>query len=125
MARGRFRGRAWRETRSFYLFIAPWLVGFVLLSVVPLALGFATSLTNYDGFNLDNLKFRGLGNYARILEDDDVLYSFSRTLVYMEQPPTGVLNLFQFPATNLAPPKWIIATTGAFSLSPCGRGWIE
>jgi multiple sugar transport system permease protein len=82
MARGRFQGRAWRETRSFYLFIAPWLIGFVLLSVVPLALGLATSLSNYDGFNLDNLKFRGLGNYARLLEDDDVVYSFGRTLAF-------------------------------------------
>src|SRR5437667_6530888 len=82
MTRGRFRGRAWRETSSFYLFIAPWLIGFVLLSLVPLALGLATSLTNYDGFNLDNLKFRGLGNYARVLEDDDVLHSFGRTLVF-------------------------------------------
>src|SRR5438552_12414203 len=82
MARRPHRGRAWRETRSFYLFIAPWLIGFVLLSVVPLALGFATSLTNYDGFNLDNLKFRGLANYARILDDDDDVYSFGRTLVF-------------------------------------------
>jgi multiple sugar transport system permease protein len=80
--RGRFSGRAWRETRSFYLFIAPWLIGFVALSLIPLVLGLATSLTNYDGFNLDNLKFRGLANYARILEDDDVFYSFGRTLLY-------------------------------------------
>jgi multiple sugar transport system permease protein len=77
-----FSGRAWRETRSFYLFIAPWLIGFVALSLVPLALGFATSLTNYDGFNLDNLKFRGFANYERILEDDDVVYSLGRTLLY-------------------------------------------
>jgi multiple sugar transport system permease protein len=31
---------------------------------------------------LDNLKFRGLANYARILEDDDVVYSFGRTIFY-------------------------------------------
>src|SRR5437762_96333 len=80
--RGRFSGRAWRETRSFYLFIAPWLIGFVALNLIPLVLGFVTSLTNYDGFNLDNLKFRGFANYARILEDDDVFYSFGRTLIY-------------------------------------------
>jgi multiple sugar transport system permease protein len=80
--RGRFDGRAWRETRSFYLFIAPWLIGFVALNLLPLVLGLVTSLTNYDGFNLDNLKFRGLANYSRVLEDDDVLYSFGRTLIY-------------------------------------------
>lgn len=91
--RGRFSGRAWRETRSFYLFIAPWLIGFIVLTLVPLALGFATSLTNYDGFNLDNLKFRGLGNYARVLEDDDVLYSFGRTLMYtLASVPLGIVT---------------------------------
>jgi multiple sugar transport system permease protein len=82
--RGRTRtgGRARREARSFYLFVAPWLVGFIALGVVPLALGLATSFTNYDGFNLDNLKFKGLDNYARAFGDADVAYSFGRTLLF-------------------------------------------
>jgi len=88
----RFRGRAWHETVSFYLFVSPWLIGFVALSVFPLILGFATSFTNYDGFNIDNLKFRGLGNYARVLEDDDVLYSMGRTLVFTAlNVPLGII----------------------------------
>ena len=69
MPRRRFQGRAWRETVSFYLFISPWLLGFLALSVVPLALGFAASLTNYDGYNLDSLRFRGFDNYLRALDD--------------------------------------------------------
>ncbi len=87
-----FRGRAWRETRSFYLFIAPWLLGFLALQLFPLVLGFATSLTNYDGFNLDNLKFKGLDNYWRAFQDDDVLYSFGRTLFFTAlNVPLGIV----------------------------------
>ena len=78
----RFRSRAWRETVSFYLFIGPWLIGFLALGVLPLVFGLVISLTNYDGFNLDNLKFRGLDNYTRVLDDPEVLHSLSRTLVF-------------------------------------------
>jgi multiple sugar transport system permease protein len=68
-SRRRFQGRAWRDTVSFYLFISPWLLGFLGLSVIPLALGLAASLTNYDGYNLDSLRFRGLDNYTRAFDD--------------------------------------------------------
>jgi multiple sugar transport system permease protein len=78
----RFQGRAWRDTVSFYLFISPWLIGFLALTVVPLALGFAASLTNYDGYNLDNLRFRGLGNYTRVFDDPDVWHALGRTFVF-------------------------------------------
>src|SRR3712207_8755008 len=32
------------------------------------ALGLGASLTNYDGYNLDSLRFRGLGNYTRVFD---------------------------------------------------------
>src|SRR5947209_1488792 len=78
----RFRGRAWRETRSFYLFVAPWLIGFVVLSVFPLVLGLATSFTNYDGFNLDHVKFLGLTNYLRAASDGEAIVALSRTVYF-------------------------------------------
>jgi multiple sugar transport system permease protein len=80
--RRRFQGRAWRDTVSFYLFISPWLLGFLGLSVIPLALGLGASLTNYDGYNLDNLRFRGLGNYTRVFDDPDVWHALWRTFVF-------------------------------------------
>ena len=80
--RRRFQGRAWRDTVSFYLFISPWLLGFLGLSVIPLALGLGASLTNYDGYNLDNLRFRGLGNYTRVFDDPDVWHALWRTFIF-------------------------------------------
>jgi len=80
--RQRMSARMRRRTITFYAFIAPWLIGFIFLSIVPLALGFLTSLTNYDGLNLATIKFVGLGNYAHAFEDPDVRYSMGRTILW-------------------------------------------
>lgn len=84
--------RKQRRTVAFYLFISPWLLGFVLLGVIPLVLGLMTSFTNYDGLNLDNLKIVGVGNYERAFQDPDVVFSLKRTIVW------GLANL----------PTWLI-----------------
>ncbi len=76
------RRRRARRTLAFYAFIAPWLLGFVVLTVVPLILGFLTSLTNYDGLNLASLRFLGLANYRRILSDADARFALGRTLLW-------------------------------------------
>lgn len=76
-----------RRTLTFYLFVSPWLIGFVLLGIFPLLVGLLTSLTNYDGLNLATLKFVGLDNYARAFEDRDVSFSIVRTMLW------GLANL--------------------------------
>lgn len=68
--RARRSARSRREAISFYLFISPWLLGFILLTVFPLVLGFLTSLSNYDGLNLATVRFVGPKNYARALSKD-------------------------------------------------------
>jgi len=76
-----------RRTLTFYLFVSPWLIGFVLLGIFPLLVGLLTSFTNYDGLNLDTVKFVGLGNYERAFEDPDVSFSLVRTILW------GLANL--------------------------------
>ncbi len=83
----RSMNRLQRRTLSFYMFVSPWLIGFVLLGLFPLVLGILTSLTNYDGLNMLNLKFVGLGNYARAFQDPDVPFSLNRTILW------GLINL--------------------------------
>jgi multiple sugar transport system permease protein len=82
VARRRKSSRVRQRTTAFYLFIAPWLIGFLLLSVTPLAVGFLTSMTNYDGFDPANAKFVGLRNYERAFTDKDTSYSLGRTLLW-------------------------------------------
>ena len=91
----RVSSRSSRRTIGFYLFIAPWLVSFVVLGIIPLVLGLATSLTNYDGLNIDSLKFLGLRNYVRAFSDKDALFSFSRTVLWSAlNTPAWIITSF-------------------------------
>ncbi len=74
--------RARAETRAFYLFISPWLIGFLCLSLIPLLLGLATSFSNYDGLNINNLRFVEFRNYTRAFESPDFGYALRNTALY-------------------------------------------
>ena len=69
-----------RETLAFYGFLSPWLLGFVLLTSVPLVLAFAMSLSNLTTVNLHtNLHYVGADNYVRAYHDHEMWYAFKRT----------------------------------------------
>ena len=74
--------RATRKTIAFYAFIGPWLLGLVVLGVIPLLLGFITSLTNYDGLNLPFVRFVGFANYIEAVTDEDTSFSFIRSMFW-------------------------------------------
>src|SRR6266571_285246 len=78
-----WRRRGFRRAVTFYLLISPWLVGFILLGAVPLAGAFVMSFTNYDGLNLDYVRFVGTDNYTRAFGDADAQYALGRTLLLM------------------------------------------
>jgi multiple sugar transport system permease protein len=66
------------------------MTGLILLGLTPIILGFLTSLTNYDGTNIDRLHLAGetgLGNYIKAFQDPNVGFSLQRTLLW------GALNL--------------------------------
>ena len=87
--------RAMRETVSFYLFISPWLVGFFVLALIPLVLGLGTSLSNFDGYNLDRMQWVGLDQYKKALADSEFYYSLKRTLYYAGiSVPLGLIGSF-------------------------------
>lgn len=93
--RSRRGHRARREARWFYLFISPWLLGFVCLSLFPLLFALAISFTNYDGLNLGSLKFLGLGNYARALQDRNAIFALQRTGAFtLISVPLNLLSSF-------------------------------
>ncbi len=68
----------------FWLFLAPVLLAFVLVIVVPFLLGVYYSFTNWSATARigENLAFIGFGNYAKILKDPSFAYSFMLTVVY-------------------------------------------
>jgi multiple sugar transport system permease protein len=62
------QGRAARDAGSAALFLAPFLVFYVLLKLWPIAYGFWISLHRWDTISPTNT-FLGLGNYERIVQD--------------------------------------------------------
>ncbi|HOP79597.1 MAG TPA: sugar ABC transporter permease [Armatimonadota bacterium] len=57
-----------KEAMEGYLCIAPWLIGFALLTLGPMIFSFIISLTQWDLIN--SPKFVGLDNYRIIFTDD-------------------------------------------------------
>jgi multiple sugar transport system permease protein len=94
ISRGRrgYSRRERQEITAFHLFTLPWLLGFLLLSVMPLVLGLATSFTNYDGLNLATIKFVGIRNYTRAFSSQDFYISLSNTAKYaIVSVPVGLV----------------------------------
>jgi len=60
-----------RETLAFYAFIAPWLVGFAVLTAGPLVASFVLSFTSWDMASPP--LFVGLGNYIALFTVDKLL----------------------------------------------------
>lgn len=68
--------RAWP-----YLFVLPWIIGFLVFTLGPLVLSFVMSF--FDWSITGTPKFRGLGNYIEMFTtDDQVLKSLSISLKY-------------------------------------------
>ena len=57
---------AWREARSGYLFIVPWIIGFLVFTVGPMVSSLYFSFTDYN--IIDAPRWVGLANYARVFQ---------------------------------------------------------
>jgi len=71
------------ERRWGLLFIAPWLAGFLIFYLVPMAASFVFSFLDFNLIRPESTRFVGLENWARALrEDPQVLASIGRILQY-------------------------------------------
>jgi multiple sugar transport system permease protein len=57
-----------RRHRAFYLFTSPWIVGFLLLTITPMAYALWLSFTTFDGIS-PHWRYVGLGNYRELFSD--------------------------------------------------------
>ncbi len=77
-AKARTRGR---EALAGYLFVSPWVVGFLVFGLYPMAMSLYYSLCRYDVLRVP--QFVGLDNYRTLLFDDPYVgLSLWNTLVY-------------------------------------------
>jgi len=85
MPRAVARKRARRENRLFFLYISPWIIGFLAFTILPMILSMVFSFTDVSMVNAGegNLHFIGWENYARIFtQDDDFKVAIGNTFAY-------------------------------------------
>jgi multiple sugar transport system permease protein len=90
-APGPSRARRWlsgfrdRETWTAYLFIFPWIFGFLVLTLGPMIFSAYYSFTNYglpQIAGLEKTKTVGTDNYSRIFHDTTAHLALKNTFVY-------------------------------------------
>ena len=81
-----------RHVVEAYLFMAPWLVGYLALTLVPVLLSLYYSFTNYDVISPE--KWVGLRNYVEAFTKDDQFWpSLAKTAYYAGVTvPLGVVG---------------------------------
>ncbi|HET7596378.1 MAG TPA: sugar ABC transporter permease [Burkholderiales bacterium] len=74
------------KASAAWLFVAPALIVIGVFFLAPVAAGFALSLTDFDIYalaDLANLRFVGLGNYARLIETPLFWHALGNTLYFV------------------------------------------
>ena len=77
------RGIAAREQLWGFVFISPWILGFLLFTLLPMGAALIFSLTDFDLRRPDEIHFIGLQNYQRLLTDGDVHHSLLITVRFI------------------------------------------
>jgi len=80
LRRSRFRGLLWRENLDGWLFIMPWVIGFLAFTLGPMVASAVMAFMQWD--ILTPAKFIGLTNFRNMASDPLFLKSFGNTAYY-------------------------------------------
>lgn len=83
------REATWKRYLSGLAFVAPNLIGLLVLTIYPIVYGFYISFTNWDFFNPP--QFVGFQNYLRLLTDEDVRVALINTLYFIVGSVPGII----------------------------------
>jgi ABC-type sugar transport system permease subunit len=75
-------GLAWRRARWGYVFIAPWLIGFVAFTLFPMLATLGFTFTNINLDQSEPLEFVGLRNYETLVNDQTAIDSLMVTFKF-------------------------------------------
>jgi multiple sugar transport system permease protein len=143
--RATLRHPTMRQREGFvgFLFLVPWILGFVLLKAVPILVALGFSFTNFKMLEPEKTKFIGLLNYVDVLKDSSAGASlFGSIAVFVQAVPVEMIvalllaSVFSNPRlrnktvlrTLFFMPSIIPAIAIFFIISGLaspGSGWIE
>jgi multiple sugar transport system permease protein len=69
-----------RESLTFYLMISPWIIGFLVFTLIPMAASAVLSFMEWD--YIADPVFKGLGNYISLFRDEYFYISLRVTVIY-------------------------------------------
>ena len=72
--------RKTRDTIAFFAFASPWIIGFLFITLIPMAASLFISFTDWD--ILTPPRWIGLGNYRRMFADPLFFQAVRVTLIY-------------------------------------------
>ena len=78
--RRKYRGLLWRENLDGWLFIMPWVLGFLIFTLGPMVASAVMAFTQWD--ILTAPKFIGLGNFTTLAKDPLFSKSLGNTAFY-------------------------------------------
>ena len=71
-----------RNAKYFWLFITPWVIGFLAFTLIPMVYSFVLSFTNWNGHSA--ITFKGITNYINIFTKDRTFWlALKNTFVYI------------------------------------------
>jgi multiple sugar transport system permease protein len=84
-----------REAAAAYVYIAPWLVGFVLLTLGPMVASLYLSFTDYNVINGQAPRWVGFKNYITVFNSPDFWQSLKVTITFAALSlPSGMVLSF-------------------------------
>lgn len=82
MAGRKKKGSPLKTTKYFWLFVLPWVIGFLAFTLIPMVYSFVISFTNWNGHSA--IEFKGLTNYINIFTKDKTFWlALKNTFVYI------------------------------------------
>jgi len=74
--------KQYKDNLAGYLFISPWIFGFLVFTLGPILFSLYASFTNYN--ITSQMDFVGLSNYSRLFKEDELFYtSMMNTLFFV------------------------------------------
>lgn len=71
-----------RDRLVFWLFLAPALISFAIVVIIPFFMGIYYSMTDWTAVAGQSVNWIGLSNYSHMFKEPAFLYSFIRTFVF-------------------------------------------
>jgi multiple sugar transport system permease protein len=84
-----------REAMYGLAFISPWLIGFLLFTLFPMIASVVFSFMDFKLAKPDEAAFIGLGNWARLLQDETLRTAMATTFTFaLFSLPIGMISAF-------------------------------